>query len=87
VPVIRPNALDMMFMFGMSRFSEGWRNHGTTVTGADEVWIAFVSPRMSQRGPWRNHAPLSTSQIAATVASWMGVDWNATHPHAGLPIR
>jgi hypothetical protein len=72
---------------GRGHTREGWRNHGATVPGSDEVWIAFVSPRMSQRGPWRNHSPLFTSQIAATLASWMGIDWNAAHPHAGMPIR
>ena len=30
------------------------------------------SPRMSQRGEWRDHAPLSTSQIAATLAGMDG---------------
>jgi hypothetical protein len=72
---------------GRGHTPSDWRNHGATVAGADAVWIAFMSPRMSQRGPWRDHTPLFTSQIAATVASWMGVDWNATHPDAGRPIR
>jgi hypothetical protein len=72
---------------GRGHAPEGWRNHGATVPGSDEVWIGLVSPRMSQRGPWRNHPPLFTSQIAATLASWMGIDWAATHPGAGTPIR
>ncbi len=28
-------------------------------------------------------SPRSTSQVAATIAGWMGVDWNAAHPNAG----
>jgi hypothetical protein len=64
-----------------------WRDHGAKVKGSDEVWIAFASPHMRQRGVWRDHAPLSTNQVAATIASWMGVDWNADHPRAGRPIR
>jgi hypothetical protein len=55
--------------------------------GANETWMAFVSPRMPQRGEWRNHAPLTTSQVAATIASWMGVDWQALHPNAGPAVR
>jgi hypothetical protein len=63
-----------------------WRNHGATVPGSDEVWMAFVSPRMTKRGLWRDHEPLSTSQAAATLAAWMDVDWNAMHPNAGRPV-
>lgn len=72
---------------GRGHTARDWRDHGAKVNGANEVWIAFVSPRMAQRGAWRNHPPLSTNQIAATLARWAGIDWNATHPNAGRPIR
>ena len=72
---------------GRGHTAKDWRDHGAKVSGADQVWIAFVSPRMSQRGPWRSHEALSTSQIAATLAAWAGIDWNAMHPKAGRPIR
>jgi hypothetical protein len=72
---------------GRGHTPKDWRDHGAKITGANEVWIAFASPRMAQRGPWRNHVPLSTSQVAATLASWLGIDWNADHPKAGSPIR
>lgn len=72
---------------GRGHTAKDWRNHGARVKGAEDVWIAVASPRMSQRGEWRAGPALSTSQVAATIASWMGVDWNATHPNAGKPIR
>jgi Type I phosphodiesterase / nucleotide pyrophosphatase len=72
---------------GRGHTLQDWRNHGAKVEGAQDVWIAFVSPRMSRRGEWRDAPPLSTSQIAATLASWMDVDWTADHPNAGQPIR
>ena len=72
---------------GRGHTTKDWRDHGAKVNGANEVWIALVSPRMAQRGVWRNHPPLSTNQIAATLAAWAGIDWNATHPNAGRPIR
>jgi hypothetical protein len=72
---------------GRGHTPQDWRHHGAKVTGSDEVWIAFVSPRMSQRGPWRHHAPVTTSQIAATLASWMGIDWTAARSNAGPPIQ
>jgi hypothetical protein len=64
-----------------------WRHHGDKYPGAEHVWMAFVSPKMAQRGEWKNAPAISTSQIAATLASWVGVDWNVDHPGAGKPIR
>jgi hypothetical protein len=72
---------------GRGRTPEDWRNHGAKVEGAQDVWIAFVSPHMSQRGEWRQHAPLHTNQAASTMAGWLGVDWTALHPAAGRAIR
>lgn len=72
---------------GRGKTGEDWRNHGAKVVGADETWMAFASPRMSQRGEWRDQPALTTSQVAATIASWLGLDWRAQNPSAGAPIR
>jgi hypothetical protein len=71
---------------GRGHTAKDWRDHGAKVPGSNETWMAFVSPRMSRRGPWSNHAPLTTSQAAATIASWMGVDWTAGRPNVGKPV-
>jgi hypothetical protein len=71
---------------GRGRTTGDWRNHGANVEGAQDVWIAFVSPRMAQRGEWKDHAPLRSNQIAATLASWVGLDWRAMNAGAGAPI-
>ena len=72
---------------GRGRTTKDWRDHGATVEGAQDVWIAFASPGMPRRGEWTSHAPLSNNQIAATIARWMGVDWNQIRPGAGKPIQ
>ena len=72
---------------GRGRTAKDWRNHGADVEGAQDVWIAFASPSMARRGEWRDQAPLRSNQIAATLAEWMGLDWNALRPAAGRPIR
>jgi type I phosphodiesterase/nucleotide pyrophosphatase len=72
---------------GRGRTPKDWRTHGAKTEGCGDVWIAFASPRMPQRGVWRDAPPLSTSQIAATLAGWMGIDWTTDHPGAGRPIR
>jgi hypothetical protein len=71
---------------GRGHTATDWRDHGVTIEGAQDVWIAFASPTMTRRGEWRGGPPLSTSQVAATLASWRGIDWTADHPRAGRPI-
>lgn len=72
---------------GRGHTAADWRNHGANVKGAEDVWMAFASPRMPKRGEWRGEPALSTSQVAATLASWMGVDWTAERANAGAAIR
>lgn len=71
---------------GRGHTVDDWRKHGDDVEGAQETWMVFASPGMPRRGEWRDHAPLTTSQAAATLARWAGVDWRARHPDAGAPV-
>jgi hypothetical protein len=71
---------------GRGRTTADWRDHGARVAGAEDVWMAFVSPRVAARGEWRGHPPLFAHQAAATMAAWMGLDWSVGRPRAGLPI-
>jgi hypothetical protein len=71
---------------GRGHTIDDWRNHGAKVEGAQDVWIALVSPAIARRGEWRDSAPLKTNQVAATLAGWMGVDWKALRPSAGAAI-
>jgi hypothetical protein len=71
---------------GRGHTAKDWRDHGAKIDGAQDVWIALASPHAARRGEWREHAPLRTNQIAATLAGWMGVDWRALRPAAGGPI-
>ena len=71
---------------GRGRTREDWKNHGAKVEGAQDVWIALISPSMPMRGEWKNSPPLRTNQVAATLAGWMGIDWQALRPSAGAPI-
>ena len=72
---------------GRGRTTADWRTHGAKAPGSGDVWIALASPRLKQRGVWHDAPALSTSQIAATLAGWMGVDWTAERPAAGRPIQ
>jgi len=72
---------------GRGRTAQDWRDHNSKTDGSQDTWIALVSPRMDRRGEWGEGSALSTSQIAATLADWMGIDWNSDHPNAGHVIR
>ena len=48
--------------------------------------MAFVSPGLAARGEWRDHAPITASQAAATLITWMGYDWREFNPAAAPPV-
>ena len=68
-----------------------WKNHGESVEGAQNVWIAVIGPDTPALGERTNIAPVTQSQIAATVAALVGManPFLALVPNtaAPLPIR
>lgn len=64
-----------------------WRNHGETVAGADKVWLAVLGPDTRPLGERTNIAPVTHSQIAATLAALLGEDYHAAVPESGAPIQ
>jgi Type I phosphodiesterase / nucleotide pyrophosphatase len=63
-----------------------WRDHGSKIDGAEQIWMAFASPRWPRRGEWRDNATIYQNQVAATLAQALGIDYEAQHPNAGRPI-
>jgi arylsulfatase A-like enzyme len=65
---------------------EGWRSHGKPVfAGSDAVWIAAIGPGVrAPAQPAKTCA--SSSQIAATALSALGLDWRTFDPTAGEPL-
>lgn len=63
-----------------------WSNHGDSTPGAEVTWMAFISPHATPRGEWSAHAPLTTSQVASTLLTWMGLDWRRFSPTAAPPV-
>jgi hypothetical protein len=64
-----------------------WKNHGEKVDGAEFIWIAAIGPDTAALGERTKIAPLTQSQIAATVAALLGEDYAAAMPNAGKPIN
>ncbi|MBI1722974.1 MAG: AP protein [Gemmatimonadetes bacterium] len=63
-----------------------WTDHGRRVDGAENIWIAVLGPDTAPLGERRNVAPVTQSQIAATVAALLGKDFRQAVPGSAPPI-
>jgi hypothetical protein len=66
-----------------------WGRHGAEIVGADSVWVALMGPQTPALGERQNHAPLTLSQVAATVGALVGEDFAGANAQAApaLPFR
>ena len=60
-----------------------WKDHGTRQPGSDDIWIAVMGPDTPPLGERRNVPPVTQSQIAATLAAFLGKDYRKAAPQAG----
>jgi len=66
---------------------KGWRDHGAKVAGAEKIWIAVIGPDTPALGERSDIAPVTQSQVAATIAHLLGrPDFNAQSPQSAGPI-
>lgn len=65
---------------------EQWRDHGQDVDGAEDIWIAVIGPDTPALGERAQVAPVTQSQVAATIATLLGEDWRARNPRSGPAI-
>ena len=62
-----------------------WTDHGQDVDGAERIWMAVMGPDVPPMGVRRN-TPATQSQIAATIAAALGLDWAKAEPRAAQPL-
>ena len=63
-----------------------WRHHGAEHEGSEDIWIAALGPDTAALGERCDVAPVTQSQIAATVAALLGRDFTAAARAAAAPI-
>jgi hypothetical protein len=63
-----------------------WKDHGEKVPDSKYIWMAFLGPDTRALGERSNVEAVTQSQIAATLAAFLGEDYNAATPRAGKPI-
>lgn len=71
---------------GRGNGPQNWRHHGESVVGAENIWIAVIGPDTPPLGERTNCAPVTQSQIAATVAAFLGADFHAALPQTAPPL-
>jgi hypothetical protein len=71
---------------GRGNTPDDWRDHGSKVAGAEQIWMAFAGPDWPRRGEWHDSEPIYENQVAATLANALGIDYTRQHPSAGRPI-
>jgi hypothetical protein len=63
-----------------------WRDHGEKTPRSEESWIAVIGPDTPAMGERSGGTPQTSSQIAATIASLLGEDYQTAYPESGPPI-
>jgi hypothetical protein len=63
-----------------------WKEHGVEEKGSENIWIAVMGPDTAPHGERSRIGPVTQSQIAATVAAFVGKDYHAAVPQAAMPL-
>jgi hypothetical protein len=59
---------------------EEWKEHGVDQKGSENIWIAVMGPDTNTLGERQNVPPVTQSQIAATLAAFVGKDLHQNEP-------
>ncbi|MDR3741747.1 MAG: hypothetical protein P4L40_22235 [Terracidiphilus sp.] len=63
-----------------------WTSHGEDIPESAQTWMAFLGPDTAALGERKDAAPVTESEVAATLAALLGEDYHAAVPQAGEPI-
>jgi hypothetical protein len=65
----------------------GWRDHGEKVEGSDAIWLAVLGPDTPALGERSDPSMITQGQVASTLATLLGEDYNAAMPQAAPPVK
>lgn len=71
---------------GRGRTPADWKDHNKKTPGSSETWAAILGPYTPALGERTDPAPITSAQIAATVAAAVGEDYRATVSAAAAAI-
>ena len=64
----------------------GWRDHGQAIPDSAYTWFAAIGPDTAPLGERAKTPPIIQAQVAATLAAFLGEDFNAAVPQSAPPI-
>jgi hypothetical protein len=64
---------------------EGWKSHGVEYEGSQRMWIALMGPDTPALGI-RENVSVTQSQVAATTAALLGLDFCAQDRRVAAPL-
>lgn len=71
---------------GRGSLPDDWTSHGKDVPGSEYMWTAVIGPDTPDLGEVSNATEHTQSQTAATVAKFLGLDFQAEFPESAPPI-
>jgi hypothetical protein len=71
---------------GRGLTSKDWIDHDAGIPGCGDIWIAVIGPDTPDRGEAGPAETVHQADVAATMATLLGLDWRAFNPNAGPPI-
>jgi hypothetical protein len=71
---------------GRGKAPHKWQSHGGKIPDSKYIWMAFLGPDTQPLGERTKISPVTQSQIAATLAAFLGEDYAADVRKAGKPI-
>src|SRR5688572_7797914 len=71
---------------GRGESPKDWANHNPQSPRSDETWLMVMGPDTPALGERRDTELLLTSQVAATVARFLGEDFRAAFPQAAKAV-
>ena len=71
---------------GRGSDADGWKSHGQKLPDSKYIFISMMGAGVPASGLHEQAQPVTQSQIAATLAGFLGEDWNRAEPQAGKPL-
>jgi Type I phosphodiesterase / nucleotide pyrophosphatase len=65
---------------------EEWKSHGQKIAASKYIFMGFMGRGVPATGLRTNVQPVTQSQVAATLAGYLGLDWDAAEKQAGKPV-
>jgi hypothetical protein len=64
-----------------------WKDHGRAIAASAYIWFAVMGPDTPALGERRDTPLITQSQVAATVAAFVGEDFHGANPRSAPPVQ